>query len=191
MLTELPAKSEAPTMSKNVTVKRKQKQNRSPLVPWWRAKTTQKPKRVLRPTVSASTTSKVVWDARAYYFPGALPKISEAIIFVNPLSEELSKATTTTTSTLDLVTTQKLKSSKLHVSPTRATKSEMAKSTTVPAQVSDFDMELPILKSDATINREILFPTNSSQESLESTQKLVIGFSFLGILCSASLMNFI
>ena len=91
---------------------------------------------------------------------------------------------------MDLVTTQKLKSSKTHISPTRATKSEMAKSTTVPAQVSDFDMELPILKSDATINREILFPTNSSQESLESTQNLVIGFSFLGILCSASLLHF-
>ena len=175
---------------KVVTVKRKQKQNRSPLVPWWRAKTTQKPKRVSRPTVSASTTPKVVWDARAYYFPGALPKISEAIIFVNPLSEELTKTTTTTTSTLGLVSTQKLKSSKSHISPTRATKSEMAKSTTVPAQVSDFDMELPILKSDATINREILFPTNSSQESLESTQNLVIGFSFLGILCSASLLHF-
>ena len=87
MSTELPAKSEASTMSKNVfTMKRKQKQNRSPLVPWWRVKTTQKPKRVSRPTVSASTTPKVVWDARAYYFPGALPKISEAIIFVNPLS---------------------------------------------------------------------------------------------------------
>ena len=190
MSTELPVKSEALTMSKNVTVRRKQKQNRSPLVPWWRTKTTQKPKRVSRPTVSASTTSKVVWDARAYYFPGALPKISEAIIFVNPLSEELSKATTTTTTTMDLVTTQKLKSSKTHISPTRATKSEMAKSTTGPAQVSDFDMELPILKSDATINREILFPTNSSQESLESTQNLVIGFSFLGILCSASLLHF-
>ena len=67
----------------------------------------------------------------------------------------------------------------------------MAKSTTVPAQVSDFDMELPILKSDATINREILFPTNSSQESMESTQNLVIGFSFLGILCNAHLLNFI
>ena len=52
-------------------------------------------------------------------------------------------------------------------------------------------MELPILKSDATINREILFPTNSSQEPLESTQNLVIGFSFLGILCSASLLSFI
>ena len=145
-----------------------------------------------RPTVSASTTPKVVWDARAYYFPGALPKISEAIIFVNPLSEELSKTTTTTTiTTSDLVTTQKLKSSKTHIFPTRATKIEVAKSTTVPVQVSDFDMELPILKSDATINREILFPTNSSQESLESTQKLVIGFSFLGILCSASFLHLI
>ena len=49
MSTELPVKSEASTMSKNVTVKRKQKQNRSPLVPWWRTKTTQKPKRVSRP----------------------------------------------------------------------------------------------------------------------------------------------
>ena len=91
MATELSAKSDALTKHESiVTVKRIRKQNRSPLVPWWRVKTTQKPKRVSRPTVSASTTPKVVWDARAYYFPGALPKISEAIIFVNPLSKELS-----------------------------------------------------------------------------------------------------
>ena len=49
MSTELPVKSEASTMSKNVIVRRKQKLNRSPLVPWWRTKPTQKPKRVSRP----------------------------------------------------------------------------------------------------------------------------------------------
>ena len=188
----MPSKSDASIKhEKIVTMKRNQKQNRSPLVSWWHVKTTQKPKRVSRPTVSASTTPKVIWDARAYYFPGALPKISEAIIFVKPLSEGLSNSTTTTTTTLNLETTQKLKSSKMHTLTTRAAKSEMTKSSTVPAQVSDFDMELPILKSDATINHEILFPTNSSQEPLESTQNLVIGFSFLGILCSASFSNFI
>ena len=68
-------------------MKQKQTQNRSPLVPWWRAKTTQKPKRVSRPTVSASTTPKVIWDACAYYFPGALPKLSEAISFVNIIND--------------------------------------------------------------------------------------------------------
>ena len=87
MSTKVSTKSDAVTKHENiVTIRRKQKQDRSPLVPWWRVKTTQKPKRVSRPTVSAFTTPKVVWDARAYYFPGALPKISEAIIFVNPLS---------------------------------------------------------------------------------------------------------
>ena len=84
IFTELPAKSDASTNhGKIVTTKQIQKQHRSPLVPWWRVKSTQKPKRVSKPTVSASTTPKVIWDARAYYFPGALPKLSEVIIFVN------------------------------------------------------------------------------------------------------------
>ena len=59
----------------------------------------------------------------AYYFPGALPKLSEVIIFVNPLGEKLSKTTMTTTTTLNLGTTPDLKSSKMHTLPTGATKS--------------------------------------------------------------------
>ena len=93
---------------------------------------------------------------RAYYFPGALPNLSEVIIFVNQPCKKSSKTTTTTTTTLNLVTTQDLKSSKLHIQPTRATKSEMAKSATVPAQVSDFDMESYIFDKGSYIFRDVI-----------------------------------
>ena len=75
MSTKVSTKSDAVTKHKNiVTIKRKQKQDRSPLVPWWRVKTTPKPKRVSRLTVSASTTPKVVWDACAYFLTNYLLK---------------------------------------------------------------------------------------------------------------------
>ena len=54
-------------------------------------------------------------------------------------------------------------------------------STIRPVNYSDFDVEVPAPRIDATINREITFSANSiPEQSNYSTPNLAIGFSCLG-----------
>ena len=59
--------------------------------------------------------------------------------------------------------------------------STTTESTIRPVNYSDFDVEVPAPRIDATINREITFSVNSIQEqSNYSTPNLAIGLSCLG-----------
>ena len=165
-----------------------QETSRSTIIPWFR-RSTKRPKRSSRPTVSHSTrsnsvlTTKIPWDARAFYFPGALPGNPGAVIYIDPLEKEpIMMTTTKKTNTM---------TSPVHNSKTTVLismlESTTTESTNRPVNYSDFDIEVPAPRIDATINREITFSANSIQEqSNYSTPNLAIGLSCLGILLSAS-----
>ena len=95
-------------MTTKSTTTSAQKTSRSAVIPWFR-RSTKRPKRSSRPTVSHSTrskpvlTTKIPWDARAFYFPGALPGNPGAVIYINPQEKEpmrmaITKKTTAMTS---------------------------------------------------------------------------------------------
>ena len=160
-----------------------QRTSRSTIIPWFR-RSTKRPKRSSRPTVSHSTrskpvlTTKIPWDARAFYFPGALPENPGAIIYINPQEKEPMKMTTTKKTT---ALTSPIHNSKTTVL-TSMHEPTTTESTIRPVNYSDFDVEVPAPRIDATINREITFSVNSIQEQPNySTQNLAIGFSCLGI----------
>ena len=161
-----------------------QRTSRSTIIPWFR-RSTKRPKRSSRPTVSHSTrskpvlTTKIPWDARAFYFPGALPENPGAIIYINPQEKEPMEMTTTKKTT---ALTSPIHNSKTTVL-TSMHEPTTTESTIRPVNYSDFDVEVPAPRIDATINREITFSANSIQEhSNYSTQNLALGFSCLGIL---------
>ena len=165
-----------------------QETSRSTIIPWFR-RSTKRPKRSSRPTVSHSTrskpvlTTKIPWDARAFYFPGALPGNPGAVIYIDPQESEPIMMTTTKKTT---AMTSPIHNSKTTVL-TSLPESTTTESTIRPVNYSDFDVDVPAPRIDATINREITFSVNSITEHPNySTSNLAIGFSCLGFYLSAS-----
>ena len=166
-----------------------QETSRPTIILWFR-RSTKRPKRSSRPTVSHSTrsnsvlTTKIPWDARAFYFPGALPGNPGAVIYIDLQENEPFMMTTTKKTT---TMTSPIHSSKTTVL-TSLLESTTTESTSRPVNYSDFDVEVPAPRIDATINREIKFSVNSITEHPNySTSNLAIGFSCLGFLFKCQL----
>ena len=167
--------------------------SRSTIIPWFR-RSTKRPKRSSRPTVSHSTrsnsvlTTMVPWNARAFYFPGALPGNPGAVIYIDSLEKEPMIMTTTKKTTTMISPIHNSKTTVL----TSLYESTTTESTIRPVNYSDFDIEVPVPKVDATINREITFSNNSiSEQSNSSSPNLAIGLSCLGNFIKCQLKVFL
>ena len=121
----------------------------------------------------------VPWNARAFYFPGALPGNPGAVIYIDPQESEPIMMTTTKKTT---AMTSPIHNSRTTVL-TNLPESTTTESTIRPVNYSDFDVDVPAPRIDATVNREITFSVNSiSEHPNYSTSNLAIGFSCLGFI---------